>query len=332
LLKIEQKYKVKGQDLRAAGYTIKDDSLQSDFWMLRDWDSENENWYTPFLVSDDKMEPVTPQIDSKRSVNHALGFVPWIWIKNLPGGNEIDGACTFFDAIDTSIEIDYLLSQGGRGLKYASDPTLLIKEPAMSNNGDIIKGAGNALVIGADGDARLLEINGTASEAMINYVKFLRELAIESIHGNRIAADKISAAQSGRALEIMNAALINLADKLRISYGEGALLSLLKMIVAASNKYPLKCDGEPVGKLNQKAKISLRWPQWYAPSAEDRMNTASALKTSVDAGIMSAETAVATTAADYDIEDVQAELGLIKSETAERIKNEQALNTPKKAA
>ena len=35
-------------------------------------------------------------------------------------------------AIETKIEIDYQLSQAGRGLKYSSDPTLLIKEPATS--------------------------------------------------------------------------------------------------------------------------------------------------------------------------------------------------------
>jgi hypothetical protein len=62
--------------------------------------------------------------DDDRSMSHRLGFVPMVWIRNLPGGRGVDGACTFRAAIETGIEIDYQLSQAGRGLKYSSDPTL----------------------------------------------------------------------------------------------------------------------------------------------------------------------------------------------------------------
>jgi hypothetical protein len=58
----------------------------------------------------------------------------------------------------------------------------------------------------------------------MDWVKGLREIALEGAGGSRANADKLSAAQSGRAMELMNQALIWLADKLRISYGEGALL------------------------------------------------------------------------------------------------------------
>jgi len=85
------------------------------------------------------------EIDLNRTVSHGLGFVPVVWIRNLPGysstGDPNDGMCTFRAAIDTQIEIDYQLSQAGRGLKYSSDPTLLLKEP-LGADSDIIKGAG----------------------------------------------------------------------------------------------------------------------------------------------------------------------------------------------
>ena len=112
-----------------------------------------------------------PEIDEAHSVVHNLGFVPVVWIRNLPGlsstGDPADGACTFRAAIETQIEIDYQLSQAGRGLKDSSDPTLLIKEPATTDS-EIIKGAGNALVVSEKGDAKLLEIGGTASAAVID--------------------------------------------------------------------------------------------------------------------------------------------------------------------
>lgn len=316
LEKVVEQYKAKGRALRAAGYTVEDGDADVDFWFRREWTEAQEAYYLPWKCSDTAKEP---EIDSGRTVNHALGFVPVVWIRNLPGGDAIDGACTFPDeAIDTAIEIDYQLSQAGRGLKYSADPTLLIKEPAFSD-GTMVKSASNAITVSASGDAKLLEINGTAAEAVMEYVRMLRELALETMHGNRANADKISAAQSGRAMELMNQALIWLADRLRISYGEGALLALFDMIIKASEKLPLAYkDGSKVGKLAIEGQISLRWPAWYQPTATDRQATAETLRSLIEGGVMSGETATKAIAADYDIEDIPAERALIAKERAAR--------------
>jgi hypothetical protein len=306
---VTEKYKVRGRALAALGYAIADEELGADFWFQRVWDVQAETWYLPWRVGGE----LAPRIDESRSVQHGLGFVPMVWVRNLPGGDEIDGACTFLEAINTGIEIDYLLSQAARGLKYSSDPTLLIKEPALDAQGQLVKGAGNAITVGKDGDARLLEINGSSATAVIDFVRCLRELALESIHGNRSSADRIAAAQSGRAMELMNQALIWLADRLRISYGEGALLELLHMVVAASAKFNLvyRRSGA-VGVLRQDVDVSLRWPQWYAPTNADLVNKATGLRTLLEAEIISRETAMGAVAADFAVEDVGAELRRIE--------------------
>jgi hypothetical protein len=86
------------------------------------------------------------------------------------------------------------------------------------------------------------------------------------------------------------------------------------MAVKAHEKYPLTVDGKPLGKLGTDKKITLRWPRWYPPTAQDRTNTASTLKTHKESGHISRETAVKSIAADYDIEDVNAELARIDSD------------------
>jgi hypothetical protein len=316
LQKVVERYKVKGSVLKAAGYTIATDDLDKEFWFQRVWDDTFETWYLPQSRADAK-EGKPPALDTRRTVKHSLGFVPMVWVKNLPcGENDFDGAPTFpVEAIDTQIEADYLLSQGGRGLKYQSDPVLLIKEPAFSDNRPVVKGAANAIITGAEGDAKLLEINGSAAAAVMDWVKALRELALEGMGGNRSNADKLSAAQSGRAMELMNQSLIWLADKLRISYGEGALLELLCMIVRASDKIALKDKrGRPIGKMSQEADISLRWPQWYPPTYADKATQATTLNELRGGGLISQETAVKSIAGCYDIEDVTKELAAIKSD------------------
>ena len=61
---------------------------------------------------------------------------------------------------------------------------------------------------------------------------------------------EVTAAQSGRALELLNQGLIWLADNLRTSYGEVGLLQLARLIVRASQKYTLVVFGEAIEPLD----------------------------------------------------------------------------------
>jgi hypothetical protein len=314
LASVTERYKVAGNVLAASGYDLEDPSL--DYWFQRTWDNDSETWYEPIPAGTDQR----PLIDESRTVRHRLGFVPIAWIRNLPGpsasGDRSDGASTFRAAIETQIEIDYQLSQAGRGLKYSSDPTLLIKEPATSDT-EIVKGAGNALVVSEKGDARLLEIGGTASAAVLDYVRVLREFALESIHGNRSSADRLTAAQSGRALELMNQGLVWLADNLRVSYGEGALLTICRMVLRTGAKLTLFVSGREVRVPNPEVPLGLTWPRWYPVTADDRQKDALTLKTLVEAGQLSRETAVKALADTYGIDDVHSELARIAEDLSE---------------
>ena len=295
---VTERYKVTGAVLAAQGYEIADPGAE--YWFMRVWDAQTETWFLPWAVNGGE----GPLADASRSVRHGLGFVPLVWIRNLPGGDDIDGGCTFRAAIDSSIEIDYQLSQAGRGLKYSSDPLLLIREPAGSD-GEIVRGGGNALVVSEKGDAKLLEIGGSAADAVIAYVRTLREMALEGVHGNRASADRISAAQSGRALEMMNQGLLWLAGNLRVSYGDG-LLAVVRMIVRASRVFALTLDGVALGPLDDVA-LRLDWPSWYPATPQDLQAQAASLATLVGAGVLSQETAVRVVAAEYGISDVTQE-------------------------
>jgi hypothetical protein len=117
LARVDERYKVSGSDLAKNGYEITDPDGQ--YWFSRCWDRNSETWFEPTPVA----EPSPPIIDTIRSVSHKLGAVPIVWIKNLPGlpttGDASDGACTFAAAMHTQVEIDYQLSQLGRGLNIA---------------------------------------------------------------------------------------------------------------------------------------------------------------------------------------------------------------------
>lgn len=318
LIAVTERYQVNGAALADLGYTIAPDDLAATFWFQRKWDQQAETWFHP----QKKTSNAQPKIDAKRTVQHKLGFVPIAWIKNLPGGGDIDGTPTLNgEAIDCQIEVDYQLSQAGRALKFMGDPTLLIKENS-SDDGPRVKGAANALIVPETGDAKLLEISGEASAAVIEYVKHLREVALESLHGNRATNEKIAAAQSGRAMELMNQPLIWLAGKLRVSYG-GALAELALMVVRASKQIKLQFrDGTPAGSFAQQ-EPTLTWPRWFAPTLHDMQSRAHTLVALTDAALMSRETAIGILCAEYGVQDADAERLLADAELIDRNANAQ---------
>jgi hypothetical protein len=47
LVRVREKYKVKGHALKDQGYAINDKDTQTWFWFARDWDTQEEIWYFP---------------------------------------------------------------------------------------------------------------------------------------------------------------------------------------------------------------------------------------------------------------------------------------------
>jgi hypothetical protein len=180
----------------------------------------------------------------------------------------------------------------------------------------LVRGAADALVVSEKGDAKLLEIGGTASQAVIDYVRFLRELALENVHGNRSDASRLSAPASGRALELMNQGLLWLADNLRVGYGEGGMLAVAQMMLQVHRVMPLCLAGAEIPAVADTAILNLRWPDWYPPDSVDRHRDAQTVTGLVGAGQISRETGLQILAPTYDIADVQAELARIRTEAA----------------
>ncbi|WP_294637417.1 hypothetical protein [uncultured Aquabacterium sp.] len=316
---VREQYKVVGSVLRESGYSIPDDKLGTWFWFRRDFTAVEEVWYQPVEIGSEQAKSAEWPRDQANTTRHSLGFVPVVWMRNLPAASAIDGAATFPpEAVDTMIELDYQLSQGGRALKYQGDPTLMIREPAVDNDGNLVRSAGNAVVVGPEGDAKLLEIGGSASAAVLEYVRACRELALEQAHGNRSNADKLSAAQSGRAMELLNQSLIWLTDKLRTSYGDRGLLPLLRMVIKAAARIEIRLsDGSKVDGMSDapEAALSLRWPHWYAPTYTDKQAEVTTLNMATGGRqLLSQETAVKSLASSYDVADPEDELRAIEAD------------------
>jgi hypothetical protein len=72
--------------------------------------------------------------------------------------------------------------------------------------------------------------------------------------------------------------------------------------------------GTQISGLDSTVRLSLKWPRWYAPTADDRQKDAQTLSTLATAGLISRESAVKSLSDTYDIEDVPAELARISGD------------------
>lgn len=91
LLSVTERYTLRGADLKAKEYAISDGELGACFYFQRSWTARDETWFLPLAMSEAK-DGKLPEADTARSVHHGLGFVPVVWIRNLPGGDTVDGA------------------------------------------------------------------------------------------------------------------------------------------------------------------------------------------------------------------------------------------------
>lgn len=309
LSELTEKLCVKGFDLIYRGYEISDEDQNKDFWMVRKWTQTEEIYYKP--QKDEKDWEKNLRVDKEKSSFHNFGFVPSVWIKNMPSVNaSVDGPCTFEAAIDICIETDYLLSQNARLLRYSSDPTMVVKDASTLEGNELIKGGG-ILNVGENGDAFMVEMNGKSSAAVIEFCTHLRQLAMEAVRGNRSNPEKLSALNSGKALQMLNQPLISLASELRTSYGDSGLLEIYKIIlmICETGTTQISDIYGGVGDIKKAVEtMKLDWPEWYPETPEDTLANNRAVDVGMKGGFLSRETGVKSISERYNITDTKKEL------------------------
>lgn len=307
LTMVRERYLADADELARHGFTVKRGQR---YWWTRDWTVDAEITYRP--QSREDVTEGKPLVVASR-IEHRLGMVPIVWVKNLAGGDDIDGRSTFEPGIDDVIQLDYLESQGARMLSYVGDPTVVLKGVEL-DDGPVHVGSGVALTVPADGDAKLLELTNGSGEAFKMECERLRRLALESMHSNMANPDRVSAATSGRMMELLHQPLIWLADRLRLSYGP-ALLSVLEIVGRGAAIYEVTAAGEPVAPFTTDG-LGLQWGAWFDPTFGEIVSFTSGLTNATDGGIISHRRATEQAAPLFGIMDVDAERREIEAEIA----------------
>jgi hypothetical protein len=205
-------------------------------------------------------------------------------VKNLPTEDDengtLDGFCTFNPIIDINIEIDYQLSQLGRGLKYNADPEIALKEPIEPHDGrgvNVVRSSSRKIEVSEKGDVKLLEMQGGGMKIQLEYIEKLRNFALETLRGSRKDPQRaLSHAQSGKLAEMLEDDLVSLVSELRTSYTCGMLLPMTIKMVVAMKKH--RMGGSEVKRITADDLLSLKyeWGPWFPPTSTDIYQVAEA--------------------------------------------------------
>lgn len=188
------------------------------------------------------------------------GVTPAAYVRNLGGyggrQRDLDGPALWWPIRNICIELDYTLSQAGRGLRYSADPMLFVNTGDMmqtglntmggaqdideapagnmatqtSDEGGMVKGVGQTLVArNQHADAKILEISAQGIKEEREFARDLREMALEVVGGMKARAEHQKGQVSGAAMDKSLKPLRRVVRRQRRPFGRGLLLTLIEL-------------------------------------------------------------------------------------------------------
>lgn len=279
-------------------------------WFRLDIDSQVEVLYdNPEVKATDNGDP---HFDVVARVQHGMGFVPGQWIVNGESNDTIDGKSILPAILDIADAINYQLSQHDQALTYTLEPQLVFSGMDEHEIDRLVKSATKAWNLGREGQANFLEINGSGLEMSEQFRGNISQKAQDLAKVVILNPEKLEGVyQSGKAMEVLHAPLVDLIHEVRPWFGEYGLVPLLtKMLVTAIN---LNMRGEelsitfPEGYEPQSMDIDFEWKPIFEPTLQDIQTTVGIATQASTSNIISRRTATKFVAEYFGIKDIELE-------------------------
>lgn len=308
-------------------------------WSRRVIDTEADTLYS--LVPAEGDPPEWEKIPHAR-VEHGFGFVPAVWVQNLPEMGDVDGSPDCLGGYDMAERLDYILSQTERALLYNADPTLsIVTDESL---GAVATGSDNALKLPIGSTAQYLEISGQGIEKLKDLAEMYRRLFLEQV---ACVIDELpQGGESRTATEVNKSqnAMTQKVGRLQEQYGHRCLRPLMELVYKAAVKLaepddegeiqeiylpPKKVEtGKGESRLvkfverklperKKKVRLQVVWPATNEPTTAEIAQATQAVAQARTAGLLDLESSVNYLAPLFNIKDVQAVLDALEKEKAE---------------
>lgn len=315
--------------------------VRKTFWVRRDWTESADIVFEEVEVrTNAEPEWVIASIDQ-----HDDGFAHFIWIENLPEEDDltIDGQPDYEGVYDPMNHVDILNSAVMKGGTNTVEPTLILK--MEQDEVEVVRrGSDTAIVVGPNGDARYLVIDGASLEAGGKLIDRQAQQILDVVSCVIPDPDKLAAAgMSSIAIKAIYQPMLDKCDVMRTQYGRAIvrLVSLVMSVVRSrvsvvvvdenGEEQPVEeflnlppriveeeeigPDGAPTGEMRMSSvertpgtseNFELVWPPYFPVTDADRQSRVASISTAAGAKpILSQHTAVEQMAAIYEVDPVQ---------------------------
>lgn len=265
-------------------------------------------------------EPIF-QVDEQ--VDHGLGFVQGEWFRFGDDIHGVDGEddpiiyqmCEFIDCLN------YNLSLSDQATNYGTEPQLAITGLDSEDAENLIKSASKTWLLGREGQANFLETSNTGvNTAMLqrdNYLKLFQHVArIVLLDPEKMAAN----AQSGKAMEVMHAPMVELINEMRpwLEKGMKKLLQKITSVIVFLNNSGFETDYlTPPNWFPQSLNFKCSWPPIFELTTQDKQQIVSLGIQVANANIVSRDTIlrwVQAQGVDFGVEDFEFEMQKVNSQ------------------
>jgi hypothetical protein len=330
-----------GRVLKAYPYTVREwnregRAVDVKYWYARYWDTEVDITWPQIPEA---LAKTKAWADAEHTLaQHNAGFCPVYWVQNLPDSSDVDGMSDYEGQEDCFDNADILLSATTRGTILNVDPTLVIMDDEINNEGPIRKGSHWAIHAK---NAKYLEVSGSSVTAGLENVMKIRQFELDKASVVLLDPEKLAGAGvSAAALKTRFLPMLAKCDVLREQYGSNAIRAILEDML----KMARRLDTEPrededgalvmtrvklapkIEELDDRTNIternpgtgehvSLAWPPYFPASWQDRKEAVTTMKEGVGGQpVVSYETAVEALAPVLGVEDPRAELRRIEED------------------
>lgn len=349
--------------------TLEDDGKSSGRTLVKTYvyrriiDSEWDITFEPAEIVRGEI-PAEMKIDENASYQHRLGEFPGAYVFNLPSDDPLDGIPDCDGAYQMFETIDRQVAQSNKGLMANQDPTVVYGRDRKYEQAGIPlkKGSENALNVGLGGSASYLEMTGSGITAAGEFVKFLRQAAMDKVGAVLVDPAAISgAAQSAKSIEYIYAPMLEKADRLRAQY-EDAIVQLANVVLGLGRVWTdpknydvnvrairldlpmrrIEIDADPSnpnpdsgvrvvfeqrtpGKGTQ---IEVTWGAYFSETPTDKQTMVGVWTASYTAGLVDLETAVRKICTILEIDDVEGVLRRVREEADQKKSSALAIDMP----
>lgn len=257
-----------------------------------------------------------PEFEVEEKVDHEFGFVQGEWFRfgdnvHSPDGEDDPIIYQMLEFIDC---LNYNLSLSDQAVNYGTEPQLAISGMDEEDVENLIKSASKTWLLGRDGKAEFIETSGSGAEQAEkqrdNYLKLFQHTArIVLLDPEKMAAN----AQSGKAMEVMHAPMVELINEMR-PWMEKGMIKLLQKISTTiimlglqgfETQFIIPPRWQPTS-LN----IQATWPPIFELTTQDRQQILSIALQAANGNIISRDTALRwlqSQGVDFGVEDFEAE-------------------------